>query len=125
MSGSDRPPERSPLTELTRTEALLWLNDRVGGTVSVTVQVQHGECRRRVLLIGDSELRHWSNRETDEYVAANLDEDRAGCYYLGRRTLIDLERFEAASYTYRANALHLVIELDTNVTLQISGHKPD
>ena len=90
MSGSDRAPERAPLAEITRTEALLWLNDRVGGIVSVTVQVGHGESNGRVLLIGDAELRHWSSRETEEYLANNLDEEKAGCYYLGKRTRIDL-----------------------------------
>jgi hypothetical protein len=54
MSGADRAPERAPLVEITRTEALLWLNDRVGGIVSVTVQVDHGESNSRVLLIGDA-----------------------------------------------------------------------
>jgi hypothetical protein len=125
VSGSDRAPERAPFAEITRTEALLWLNDRVGGIVSVTVQVDHGESNGRVLLIGDAELRHWSSRETEEYLADNLDEERAGCYYLGKRTLIDLECFEGDSYVYRANKLHLVIDLDTGVTLRISGHKPD
>jgi hypothetical protein len=125
VSGSDRAPERAPLVEITRTEALLWLNDRVGGIVSVTVQVDHGESTGRVLLIGDAELRHWSSRETDEYLANNLDEERAGRYYLGNRTVIDVECFEADSYVYRANTHHLVIDLDTKVTLRISGHKPD
>jgi hypothetical protein len=82
---------------------LLWLNDRVGGIVSVTVQVDHGESNRPVLLIGDAELRHWSSRETEEYLANNLDEERAGCYYLGKRTFIDLECSGADSYVYRAN----------------------
>ena len=63
--------------------------------------------------------------ETEKYLANNLDEQRAGCYYLGKRILIDLESFEADSYIYRANKLHLVVDLDTKVTLRISGHKPD
>ncbi len=53
--------------------------------------VDHGESNGPALLIGDAELRHWSSRETEEYLANSLDEEKAGCYYLGKRTLIDLE----------------------------------
>jgi hypothetical protein len=121
----DPAPERSPLVEITRTDALLWLNDRVCAIVSITVEVGGEGPAAAALLIGDAELRHWSNRETSEYVAAQMDDEGAGRYYLGDRTVLDLACFAAGSHVYRANGLHLVIDIAPGVTLRITGHKPD
>jgi hypothetical protein len=125
MSGSDPRPERSPLVEITWTEALLWLNDRCGSIVSVTVGVADDAPTGAVLLIGDSELHHWSEGETPEYVAGQMDELRPGSYRLGRRTLINLEQPADKSCRCRANRAHLVIDLDTHVSLRITGRKPE
>jgi hypothetical protein len=119
----DHAPERSPLVEITRTDALLWLNDRVCAIVSITVEVGGEGPAAAALLIGDAELRHWSNRETSEYVAAQKDDEAAGRYYLGDRTVLDLACFVAGSHVYRANGLHLVIDVAAGATLRISGHK--
>lgn len=125
VSGSDRPPERSPLTEITWPEALLWLNDRIGSIVSVTVGRADDAPTSPVLLIGDTELQHWSDGETPEYVAGQMDEHRAGLYRLGRRTRINLGRLASDSNRCRANNLHLVIDLDAHVLLRITGQMPD
>jgi hypothetical protein len=122
---ADHVPERSPVAEITRADALLWLNDRVGAIVSVTVEVGSGGPVAAALLIGDAELRHWSQRETSEYVAAQMDDEMAGRYYLGDRTVLDLACFAAGSHLYRANGLHLVIDVAAGVTLRITGHKAD
>jgi hypothetical protein len=121
----DRAPERSPLIEITRTDALLWLNDRVGAIVSIGVEVGGGGPGSAALSIGDAKLRHWSNRETHDYVAAQKVDEGAGRYYLGERTVLDLACFAAGSHLYRANGLHLVIDVAAGVTLRITGHKPD
>lgn len=69
MGGSDHRPERSPLAEITWDEALLWLNDRCGSIVSITVAMADAPPTQAVLLVGDSELHHWTEGETPEYVA--------------------------------------------------------
>jgi hypothetical protein len=115
----------SPLVEIPRTDALLWLNDRVGAIVSITVEVGSGGPGDAALLIGDAELRHWSHRETSEYVAAQMDDERASRYYVGGRTVLDRSCFAAGSHRYHANGLHLVIDVAAGVTLRISGHKAD
>ena len=125
MTGSDRPPERSPLAAITWTEALLWLNDRLGSIVSVTLGMAGDAQTAPVLLVGDSELQHWSEGETPEYLADQIGEHRAGSYRLGSRTLINLGSLAADSYRCRANNLHLVIDLDAQVSLRITGHRPD
>lgn len=122
---ADHVPERSPLVEITRTDALLWLNDRVGAIVSITLEVGSGGLGAAALSIGDAELRHWSDRETSEYVAAQMDDEAAGRYYLGPRTVLNLGSFVAGSHVYRANGLHLVIDFAGGVSLRISGHKAD
>ena len=121
----DHVPERSPLVEITRTDALLWLNDRVGAIVSIGLEVGSGGPGAAALLIGDAELRHWSDRETSEYVAAQMDDEAAGRYYLGPRTVLNLGSFVEGSHLYRANGLHLVIDVAAGATLRISGHKAD
>lgn len=124
VSGPDHPPERSSLAEIAWTEALLWLNDRCGTIVSVAVGMAGEPPTASVLHIGDSELQHWSERETPEYVANQMDDGRAGSYRLGKRTLINLGQLAEDSYRCRANNLHLVIDLDAHVSLRITGHKP-
>lgn len=124
MTGSDARPERSPLDDVTWTEALLWLNDRCGSIVSVTVGMAGEAPTAPVLLLGDSELQHWSEGETPEYVAGQMDEHRPGSYRLGRRTLLNLTQRAEDSRRCRANSLHLVVELDAHVSLRITGHKP-
>ena len=54
-----------------------------------------------------------------------MGEEMAGHYYLGDRTVLDLACFVAGSHRYRANGLHLVIDVADGVTLRITGHKPD
>lgn len=123
MSGSDPHPERSALAEITWTEALLWLNDRCGSIVSITVGPAGGPPTAAVIVIGDSELHHWSEYETPEYVAGQMDESRAGSYRVGRRTLLNLEALAESSCRCRANGAHLVIDLDAHVSLRITGRK--
>jgi len=91
----------------------------------VSLEVHHGGSKAIALLIGDAELTHWSSGETHEYVANQMAEENVGRYYLGKKILLDLECVAADAHECRANNLHLVIDLDTNVTLRISGHKPD
>jgi hypothetical protein len=122
MSG-DPGPERSPLEDVTETQALLWLNDRVGGIVSITLDMGGPWPNGVALAIGDAQIRHWSERETSEYVAAQMGDEAAGRYYLGERTVLNLASVAAGSHGFRANGLHLVIDIAEGVTLRISGHK--
>lgn len=54
-----------------------------------------------------------------------MNDEMAGHYYLGARTVLDLACFVEGSHLYRANGLHLVIDVAPGVTLRISGHKAD
>lgn len=101
------------------------MNDRCGGVVAITVGMAGEAPTSPVLLIGDSELQHWSERETPEYVASQMGDRDAGSYRLGRRTLLSLGQLAEKSLRCSANNLHLVIDLDTNVSLRITGHKSD
>lgn len=103
---------------------MLWLNDRLGSIVSARVALRDGPPASPVLAIGDSELHHWTDGETPEYLAHQLEEHSAGSYRLGSKILINLEPL-AADTVYRANNLHLVIDLDMHVSLRLTGHKAD
>jgi hypothetical protein len=70
--------------ELTRDEALVWLNERVGRSVYVSVDVEHGELSTCVIW-GEGELSYWSSDPESEPAALRGWEagERMGLYAVG------------------------------------------
>ena len=121
----DKRPERAPISDVTWTEALLWLNDRCGSIISVAVSFGDEPVSSAILLMGDTELQHWSKGEAPDYVASQMGEDTVGSYRLGERALLNVRQLVEKSLRCRANNLHLVVDLGADVSLRISGFKPD
>jgi len=73
------------MSELTTDEALLWLNERVGKSVHVSVQLELGDYLR-TLFAAEGELRHWSARASGGALSVPRD-DLAGLYDVGGASL--------------------------------------
>ncbi len=75
---------------MTRDEALLWLNDRVGRSVHVSVTLESGGGGS--VLEGEGVLRHWSEVAGSDPALSVPRDDLAGWYAVGdvRFDLTDL-----------------------------------
>ena len=108
---------------------MLWLNDRVGAIVSITVEVGgEGPTPRRPIDRRRETQAGTGVDERDEPDVAELKKDggkRLAATTSAIRTVLDLACFVAGSHVYRANGLHLVIDVAAGVTLRISGHKAE
>ena len=103
---------------MTRDEALLWLNDRLGKSVHVSVQVTRGDSDVWVVY-GEGELLHWRSVPGAERQAEVPRDDLAGWYVAGttRFDLTDLD--QDTKIRIGPDAATLVISLSDAVTVEI------
>ena len=104
------------MADMTLAEALLWLNDRLGKGVDVSVELELGD-RRVTVLEGSGILQHWSEA-SDRRSFVNPRDDLAGWYRAGE-TLFDLTEVAHAQIRRGDDVGEIVIELSVGVTLRI------
>jgi hypothetical protein len=99
---------------MTHDEALLWLSDRLGKSVNVSVELDRGDVGT-VVLEGEGTLEHWSE-PIDERARALVvpRDDLVGWYRVGD-TRFDLTEFAEA----KGDADELVVLLSDSVRLRI------
>ncbi len=100
---------------VTRDDALLWLNDRLGKSVHVSVVLEKGDLPVTVLE-AEGELHHWRESETASASAGLPREDLIGWYAVGgaRFDLSDLEHLHVD-----VGDDAIAIELAEDVALEI------
>jgi hypothetical protein len=77
---------------MTRDEALLWLNDRLGKSVNISVELDHGDVGTSVVE-GEGILDHWTGMDDAERALVVPRDDLAGWYRAGET------RFDLTSLT--------------------------
>jgi hypothetical protein len=107
---------------MTREDALLWLNDRLGEKVVVRVNTDEG----LTLLWTLGELRHWrADADSEGYMPQQPREDTVGVYTVGDACL------DLTDVAYRAISVPnigspwetLTVELAESVTVEIIDQK--
>lgn len=83
MSDADATPPGNRARPLTRDEALLWLNDRIGRPAAVYVDVVGPMSDYSVLAYEHGELKHWRADKPPGVWLGGLRDDIAGLYYVG------------------------------------------
>ena len=99
---------------MTLDDALLWLNDRLGKSVTVWIAVEHGDTETSILE-ATGVLEHWSEGRAGARAVGR--EDIAGLYDVGGASF-DLSDVQPLGVETPL-ADHLVIRLDQNTTLQV------
>ena|ERR1700730_7768506 len=104
--------------ELSLGEALMWLNDRLGEPMVVSLDVERGDYSTNVLAIEAGSLRHW--REIFASVARrrHSGDDNPGLYDVGGASL-DLTDLEGFTVTVDADDDRIRIALGEDVHLTI------
>jgi len=104
-------------------DALLWLNDRLGKSVAVWVEVDRGIVHS--VLSVEGELRHWSEGRSPDRVHGR--DDVAGLYDIGDGGCsIDLSDLEPLGvWTVPDDVTHLVVRIDESTTLDIVEQEDD
>lgn len=98
---------------LTRDEALLWLNDRVGKSVHVSVLLERGD-RNIVVVNGEGTLQHWRSVTPQRLPA----DDLAGWYVAGK-TRFDLTELGGAEITHGVDDDTILVRLSGDVVVEI------
>jgi hypothetical protein len=124
-------------TVLTPEEALLWMNDRLGKIVGVTVRADVVDDASRYMFSAIGELHHWredlsatfgasSQRVVDSLTTPERVERMVGFYLVGHASL-DLTRLERMHVFARdLDDWHsLLIELGDGVHMEIVDHTCD
>lgn len=97
------------MTETTRDAALMWLNDRIGERVMVTVTVDRGDWTTALLeVIG--ELRH-----SDPVSSGEHGETLAGLYTVGDPGALDLTDLPDEAFSLRGRELRAAIDEHTEI----------
>jgi hypothetical protein len=111
-TGRRLPMQDEPTT---RDDVLLWLNDRIGKRVNVSVELEKGDYPVTVLE-AEGELLHW--RDTDSARTTPVRDELIGWYAVGdaRFDLSDLDHLDAWIRDGMVD-----VELAENVTLRIRG----
>ncbi len=99
---------------MTRDEALLWLNDRLGEPVRVAVQIAHGDWKSE-LVAGEGNLAHWSENHRNSL--RPLSDELAGWYVVGD-THFNLTRLCRSAIRLRGED-EIWIDLGEHVSLRI------
>jgi len=99
---------------LTRDEALLWLNDRLGEPVRVAVEIARGDWNSEVVA-GEGNLAHWSENHRNSL--RPLSPDLAGWYVVGD-THFDLTHLDRSAIRLHGED-ETSIELGEDVSLRI------
>jgi|GEM_PF-2269624 len=73
---------------LTNEQVLLWLDERVGGSVSVTIILQPGDVSYTVLG-AEGELKHWREARPTDTWKYHPREDTVGLYEVGEEGHLD------------------------------------
>jgi hypothetical protein len=108
--------------ELTHGDALLWLNDRLGRAVRVSVQLGKGaglENSTPPVLMTQGELRHWREANPSGLAADEGDEEITGLYGIGDGAFLDATELTGASTVPHAELDILHFALDENVGLLV------
>jgi hypothetical protein len=107
---------------MTLDDALLWLNDRLGRSVTIYVAVQQDDDNLSVFhTVGD--LRHWT--EGKRHIDAAAASTMAGLYDLGGGSWLDLTIVRPLEITTSRNRDEdecLTIRLDERTTLEVVEH---
>jgi hypothetical protein len=112
--------EPTPSDEAFLDEALLWLNDRLGKSVTVLIALHTGDTDVSVLEAA-GELRHWT--EGRAAVRAASRDDVAGMYDVGGDATLDLTHVRPLHIaTWPDEDDHLVVRIDESTTLQVVVH---
>jgi hypothetical protein len=101
---------------MTLDEALLWLNDRLGESVNVAVELDRGHVGA-VVVEGEGTLEHWSEPVDPRTLAVPRD-DLVGWYRAGE-TRFDLTDLAQARIELFADLDALRIELADGVALRV------
>jgi hypothetical protein len=96
--------------------ALLWLNDRLGNRIHVSIAYEKGDLPLTVLE-ADGTLEHWHDRAPERTYSGNRRDDLSGSYYVGgsRFDISDLGHLEVSFESED----ELEIDLSENVSLRI------
>lgn len=108
--------------KLTHDRALLWLNDRCGRAVRVSVQLGKGaalESSTPPVLMAQGELRHWREANPSGLAADEGDEEITGLYGIGDSAFLDATNFTGAFTLPHAKLDILHFALDENVGLLV------
>jgi hypothetical protein len=105
-------------------DALLWLNDRLGKSVAVSIEIERGDFDLAVLY-ADGELHHWTETQQPrerigELAAGNiLEADNIGRYYVGEAVLdlTDVRALEVSAWP--SDPGHLTVRIDENTKLDL------
>jgi hypothetical protein len=97
--------------------ALLWLNDRLGKRVHVSIAVERGDTDDMVLA-ASGELKHWSEEKGYAEVAIERP-DVAGLYDVGGVELDLTNVWPDAVRLKPDDPSHLIVQLDERTALEI------
>jgi hypothetical protein len=113
--------------DLTLDDALLWLNDRLGKSVAVSVLLARGDLDLQVLY-AHGELHHWTetNRPPPEHmgdvpIGDIARADNVGLYSVGAgAAVLDLTMVRPLEVSaWPSDPDHLTVRLDENTTLDL------
>jgi hypothetical protein len=106
---------------MTHAEALLWLNDHRGYSVTVTVGILHGD-EMSFVLEARGELEHWTaeSGSARELVGSPVREDLRGLYSVGGAQL-DVTELAWSRITPGGLGDSLLFELEDGARLLIVG----
>ena len=100
---------------MTREEALLWLNDRIGKKVNVSVVLEVGD-QFEMLFTAEGDLHHWREQSDAAAWTHNAREDISGLYRVGSA---DLDLTQTGHLEIRSREDRLTLDLADNASLEI------
>jgi hypothetical protein len=105
---------------MTRDEALLWLNDRIGKNVHVSVVLERGDSKITVVN-GEGTLQHQHWRSLTSYPErlAGLPRDDLAGWYVAGETRFDLTELEGAEITCDVDDDTILVRLSGDVVVEI------
>lgn len=104
---------------ISREEALLWLNDRLGKSVHASLEVEKGDVSVSLLAV-QGELRHWRDDYPGHAWDTHPREEITGLYSVGGENgSIDLTDVARRSFWMRPDGESLDVELAEDVWLEI------
>jgi hypothetical protein len=123
----------NPNRQITRTEALMWLNDRLGRRARVYVEVDVGDYSVDAVSVETGTLQHWRENAPNPDWAGRAREDIAGLYEIGPASIdlteLDCDMWltprsrervaEAVEAGFGKPGEMLIISLDENVQMRV------
>jgi hypothetical protein len=111
---SSTPP---PNQSIGRDDALLWLNDRDGETVTLSVTMDLGNYSRNVLTV-HGRLLHWHQDREGSAWRGQPDQDIAGWYLVGETATLNLTEMKDG-IRYGVDESELVFSLGHDAEMRI------